>query len=328
MQPAQPALDENDSDSHPNPKGDMSQLNQQTLNQVVHATGVGLHSGRQVVMTLRPSEPDTGIRFVRTDLDEMVSIAARSANVGDTTMATSLCAQGAEIRTIEHLMSAFAGLGIDNAIVEVPADELPIMDGSAAPFVFLLQAAGIVPQPVLKRFLRVTRPLRCEDGDAWVSLAPYDGFHLEYTLSYEHPVFERAQNHSAVEFSTTSYVREVARARTFGFLADYERLRAAGLVRGGSLQNAVVLDDEQVLNDGGLRSRDELTKHKILDAIGDLYLTGHSVIGAFRGYKSGHRLNCALVNRLLDTPDAFEFVTFEDAAQAPVGYLAPALAAA
>ncbi len=307
----------------------MSQLKQQTLNQAVHACGVGLHSGENVVMTLRPAPENTGIRFVRTDGAQPISIPARSEYVGDTTLATSLKAHGASIGTIEHLMSAFAGLGIDNAIVEVPADELPIMDGSAAPFVFLLQSAGIVEQAALKRFLRIVEPLKIgNDRSGWVSLEPYEGFRLEYTVSYDHPVFARAQNHSVVEFSNTSYVREVARARTFGFLADYERLRTQGLVRGGSLQNAVVLDDERIINDGGLRTRDELTKHKILDAIGDLYLLGHPLIGAFRGYKSGHRLNCELVAQLLARPSAFEWVTFEDASLAPEGYLAPALEAA
>ena len=306
----------------------MSPLNQHTLNSVVHASGVGLHSGRSVCMTLRPAEPNTGIRFVRTDLAQPRVIAARCANVSDTVMATSLHAQGASVRTIEHLMSAFAGLGIDNAIVEVPADEVPIMDGSAAPFVFLLQAAGIAVQPVQKRFLRVKQAVKFSDGEGWASLEPHDGFRLEYTLRYDHPVFEGVQNHCVVEFSTTSYVREVARARTFGFLADYERLREQKLVRGGGLHNAVVIDDHSVLNEGGLRSRDELAKHKILDAIGDLYLLGYPLIGAFRGYRSGHRLNHALLECLLARPQAFEVVSFADASLAPAAYAVSDLAAA
>ena len=306
----------------------MPPLCQQTLNSPIHATGIGLHSGHPVNITLRPAEPDSGICFVRTDLARPVQIKALSQNVGATTMATCLAAGKTEIGTIEHLMSAFAGLGIDNAIVEVAADELPIMDGSAAPFVFLIQAAGIKVQSARKKFLRITKPLRFEDNGGWASLEPYAGLRLEYTLCYDHPVFQGSANHCDVEFSTTTYVREISRARTFGFLSDYERLRAKNLARGGSLQNAVVIDDHQVLNDGGLRCEDELAKHKLLDAIGDLYLLGHPLIGRFRGYKSGHGLNNGLLRCLLERPDAYEWVSFEDAALAPGGYATPTLEAA
>ncbi len=301
-------------------------LNQKTLRNVIRATGIGLHTGQKVYLTLRPAPVDTGIVFVRTDLDEPVTIEAVAANVGDTTMATTLARGKVSIATVEHLMAAFAGLGIDNAYVDVSAPELPIMDGSAAPFVFLLQSAGVEEQDAPKKFLRINKPVRYTEDDIVVELKPYDGFRLEYTLLYDHPVFETHKKRSVVEFSTTSFVKEVSRARTFGFLAEYEKLRAMNLAQGGSLDNVVVVDDYRILNDEGLRLEDEFVKHKILDAIGDLYLLGHSVIGAFYGHKSGHASNHALRCKLLDQPDAYEIVTFEDHETAPISFAKPALA--
>ncbi len=300
-------------------------LNQRTLKNVIRATGVGLHTGEKVYLTLRPAPVDTGIVFIRTDLDELVSLRAHAENVGDTTMATSLTNGDVEISTVEHLMSAFAGLGIDNAYVDVSAPELPIMDGSAAPFVFLLQSAGAEEQPAPKKFVRIKKTVSYARGDATVELRPYDGFRIEYTLFYDHPVFRKHKKSACVEFSTMAFVKEVSRARTFGFLADYEKLRSMNLARGGSLDNAVVVDDYRILNDEGLRLEDEFVKHKILDAIGDLYLLGHSMIGAFSGHKSGHGTNNALLRKLLAEKDAFEIVTFENAEDAPIAFSQPVL---
>jgi len=301
-------------------------LNQRTLKNVIRATGVGLHTGEKVYLTLRPAPVDTGIVFIRTDLDELVSLRAHAENVGDTTMATSLINGNVEISTIEHLMSAFSGLGIDNAYVDVSAPELPIMDGSAAPFVFLLQSAGAEEQPAPKKFVRIKKTVSYAQGDVTVELRPYDGFRIEYTLLYDHPVFRKHIKSACVELSTMSFVKEVSRARTFGFLADYEKLRSMNLARGGSLDNAVVVDDYRILNEEGLRLEDELVKHKLLDAIGDLYLLGHSMIGACSGYKSGHGSNNALLRKLLADQDAYEIVTFENAEDAPVAFSRPVLA--
>ena len=301
-------------------------LNQRTLKNVIRATGVGLHTGDKVYLTLRPAPVDTGIVFVRTDLDEPVAIRAHAENVGDTTMATSLSNGLVSISTVEHLLAAFAGLGIDNAYVDVSAPELPIMDGSAAPFVFLLQSAGIQEQDAAKKFIRIRKRVSYSQGDITAELSPYDGFKVEYTLLYDHPVFRTHRKRACVELSSMTFVKEVSRARTFGFLADYEKLRSMNLARGGSLDNAVVVDDYRILNDEGLRLEDEFVKHKILDAIGDLYLLGHSVIGAFSGYKSGHGPNNALLRKVLADEDAFEIVTFEDADSAPISFSRPVLA--
>lgn len=296
-------------------------LLQRTLKNVIRATGVGLHTGEKVYLTLRPAPVDTGIVFVRTDLDEPVAIPARAENVGDTTMATTLTDGRVSISTIEHLMSALAGLGVDNAFVDVSAPELPIMDGSAAPFVFLLQSAGIEEQEAPKKFIRILKKISyAQDDDVTAELEPYDGFRVQYTLLYDHPVFRKHSKTATVEFSTMAFVKEVSRARTFGFLADYEKLRSMNLARGGSLDNAVVVDDYRILNDEGLRLADEFAKHKILDAIGDLYLLGHSVIGAFSGHKSGHGPNNALLRKVLADEDAWEIVTFEDEADAPISF--------
>lgn len=305
----------------------METLNQRTLKNAIRATGIGLHTGAKVYLTLRPAPIDNGIVFVRTDLDEPVTIAALATNVGDTKMATTLYRDGVGISTVEHLMAAFAGLGIDNAFVEVSAGELPIMDGSAAPFVFLLQSAGVEEQPAAKKFIRIKKTVRHCDGDISVELKPYDGLKVEYTLLYDHPVFASHKNRAVVEFSTTAFVKEVSRARTFGFLAEYEQLRSMNLAQGGSLDNAVVVDDYRILNDEGLRLEDEFVKHKILDAIGDLYLLGHSVIGEFSGYKSGHSSNNALLRKVLADEDAFEIISFDAPEQSPISYTRPLLAA-
>ena len=306
-------------------------IHQRTLNNPIRATGVGLHTGEKIFLTLRPAPVDTGIVFVRTDLAQPVQIPARALNVGATTMATSLSNGEHTISTVEHLMSAFAGLQIDNALVEVSAAELPIMDGSAAPFVFLLQSAGIVEQPATRKFLRITRPVRYEVDDSFVELAPFDGFQLNYTLQYDHPAFDRQEHAVSMDFSATAYVKEISRARTFGFLSDLEKLRDMDLIKGGSLENAVVVDEQGILNEDGLRIEDEFAKHKILDAIGDLYLLGHSLIGRFTGYKSGHSANNLLLRQMLAEHEAgqpaFEIVTFDELAAAPSAYQ-PAAAAA
>ena len=306
-------------------------IHQKTLNNSIRATGVGLHTGEKVFVSLHPAPADAGIVFVRTDLHEPLEFKALACSVGATTMATSLCNGDYEISTIEHLMSAFAGLGIDNARVEVSAGELPIMDGSAAPFIFLLQSAGVVEQNAPKRFLRIKQRVRYEQGDIFAELSPYDGFRLQYTLQYDHPVFARHEHSVCGDFSSTTYVKEISRARTFGFLADYEKLRDMNLAKGGSLDNAVVVDEQGILNEDGLRIEDEFAKHKILDAIGDLYLLGYSVIGQFTGHKSGHGSNNQLLRKLISEKEAgkdvFDIVTFDDLNLAPAGYQ-PALAAA
>ncbi|HXH54709.1 MAG TPA: UDP-3-O-acyl-N-acetylglucosamine deacetylase [Gammaproteobacteria bacterium] len=302
-------------------------IKQRTLKNTIRAMGVGLHTGVKVVLTLKPAGIDEGIQFRRVDLNPVVTIAASTENVGDTTLSTTLIKDGVRVATVEHLLSAMAGLGIDNAIVEVSASEVPIMDGSAGPFVFLLQSAGILEQDAPKRFLRVKRKITVSDGDKWVSLEPFDGFKVSFTLDYDHPVLKNSVQKATLDFSTTSYVKEVSRARTFGFLSEYEWLRANNLALGGSLNNAIVLDDYRVMNEDGLRYEDELVKHKILDAVGDMYLLGTGVLGAFKGFKSGHTLNNKLLQALLAKKSAYEIVTFEDGAVSPITYLYPATAA-
>ena len=295
-------------------------IRQRTLKNVIRATGVGLHTGDKVYLTLRPAPADTGIVFTRTDLADPVSIPARVKNVGDTTLATTLVSGEVRISTVEHLMAAFAGLGIDNAWVDVSAPEVPIMDGSAAPFVFLLQSAGVEEQNAPKRFLRIRRRVEWTDGDVRLSLAPFDGFKVDFSLVYDHPVLRRHTQHASMDFSSTSFVKEVSRARTFGFLQDFEKLRSMNLARGGSLDNAVVVDEHRILNDGGLRHEDEFVRHKILDVIGDLYLLGHGIIGAFEGFKSGHTANNRLLREVIAQRDAWELVTFEGEAIAPISW--------
>jgi UDP-3-O-[3-hydroxymyristoyl] N-acetylglucosamine deacetylase len=301
-------------------------LRQRTLKNVIRATGVGLHTGDKVYLTLRPAAPDTGIVFRRVDLPTPVDIPARPENVGDTRLSTTLVSQGERVSTVEHLLSAFAGLGIDNAYVDVSAPEVPIMDGSAGPFVFLIQSAGIEEQSRAKRFVRIKRRVAVEDGDKYAIFEPFDGFKVEFSIDFDHPAFQTRAKSATVDFSTTSFVREVSRARTFGFLRDIEALRQNNLALGGSLDNAVVVDDYRVLNDEGLRYEDEFVRHKILDAIGDLYLLGHSLIGSFRGHKSGHALNNRLLRTLIADADAWEEVTFEDAERSPIAYMRPVAA--
>jgi UDP-3-O-[3-hydroxymyristoyl] N-acetylglucosamine deacetylase len=299
-------------------------INQRTLKNTIRATGIGMHTGEKVVVTLRPAPVDTGIVFSRVDMSPPIVIPALVGRVGDTTMATTLAAGKVRISTVEHLMSAFAGLGIDNALVEVDAAELPIMDGSAAPFVFLLQSAGIIEQDAPKKFIRILEETVHTDGDISVKLSPYNGFRVEYTLLYDHPVFRKHTKTAVVDFSSTTFVKEVSRARTFGFLADFEKLREMDLARGGSLDNAVVVDDFRILNEEGLRLEDEFVKHKILDAIGDLYLLGHSVLGSFCGYKSGHASNNALLRKVLANRNAWDVITFETERDiAPISFARP-----
>ena len=299
-------------------------IRQRTLKNVIRATGVGLHTGEKVYLTLRPASVNTGIIFRRVDLDVPVEIKASPENVGDTQLSTSLAKGDVRISTVEHLLSAFAGLGIDNAYVDLSAPEVPIMDGSAGPFVFLVQSAGIEEQNAPKQFIRIKKTVQVTDGDKWARFEPFNGFKVGFTIDFEHPVFQDQTQRAEVDFSTTSFVKEVSRARTFGFMRDIEQLRDRKLALGGSLDNAVVLDDFRVLNEDGLRYEDEFVKHKVLDAIGDLYLLGHSLIGAFSGYKSGHALNNKLLCALIADASAWEQVTFEDVDEAaPISFMKP-----
>ena len=298
-------------------------IRQRTLKNVIRATGVGLHTGHKVYLTLRPAPANTGIMFRRTDLQPEVEIRACPENVGDTTLSTTLVRDGVRVSTVEHLLSAMAGLGIDNAFVDISAPEVPIMDGSAGPFVFLLQSAGVRDLDAPKEFIRITRPVRVEDGDKWARFEPFDGFKVSFGIEFDHPVFNECSSEATVDFSTTSFVKEVSRARTFGFVRDLERLRESNLALGGNLDNAIVIDDYRVMNEDGLRYEDEFVKHKVLDAIGDLYLLGHSLIGAFLGYKSGHALNNRLLRALVADASAWEKVTFDDPEQAPIIYMKP-----
>ncbi len=294
-------------------------LRQRTLKSVVKATGVGLHSGVKVSLVLRPAQADTGVVFRRVDLTPPVDLKADALGVGDTRLASCLERDDVKVATVEHLMSALAGLGIDNIYVDVDAAELPIMDGSAAPFVFLLQSAGIEEQKAAKKFLRVKKTVEVRDGDKWAKLSPYDGFSIDFSIVFNHPAMDRAASRAHVDFADQSYLREVARARTFGFMQDVESLRDQGLALGGSLENAIVMDEYRVLNSDGLRYADEFVKHKILDAIGDLYLAGRPLLGAFSAHKSGHALNNQLLRALLADASAWEVVSFQNVAEAPVG---------
>ncbi len=297
---------------------------QRTIKNVIRATGVGLHSGEKVFLTLRPAATDTGIVFRRVDLDPVVEIPASGELVTETTLCTGLTREGAKVQTVEHLMSALAGLGIDNLHVDLSAAEVPIMDGSSGPFVFLLQSAGIVEQDAPKRFIRIKRPVEVREGDKIARFEPYDGFRLGFTVQFDHPAIPQSQSRAEVEFSTENYIREVSRARTFGFMRDLEYMRERNLGLGGSMDNAIVLDEFRVLNDDGLRYADEFVRHKILDAVGDLYLAGRPILGAFEGYKSGHALNNKLVRALLADQAAWEEVTYPEGATAPpVAYGTP-----
>jgi len=298
-------------------------IKQRTLKNVIRATGVGLHTGEKVYLTLRPAAADTGIVFRRVDLDQPVEIEAKATNVGDTTLSTTLVNGEVRVSTVEHLLSALAGMGIDNAYIDLNAPEVPIMDGSAGPFVFLIQSAGIEEQNAPKRFIRIKRNITVEDDDKWVRFEPFDGFKVGFAIDFDHPAFKEDYQAAEVDFSTTSFVKEVSRARTFGFMSQIETLRDNNLALGGSLDNAVVVDDYRILNEDGLRYVDEFVKHKILDSIGDLYLLGHSLIGAFSGHKSGHALNNKLLCTLLEQKDAWEEVTFADPKDAPISFVQP-----
>nr|PZN01993.1 MAG: UDP-3-O-[3-hydroxymyristoyl] N-acetylglucosamine deacetylase [Pseudomonadota bacterium] len=292
-------------------------LRQRTLKSAIKATGVGLHSGKKVTMTLRPAAPNTGVVFRRIDLPQPVDIPADALAVTDTRLCSLIEKDGVKVGTVEHIMSALAGLGIDNVYIDLDAPEVPIMDGSASPFVFLLQSAGIEEQRAPKRFMRIKKPVEVRDGDKWARFDPYDGFKLTFSIVFNHPVFEKSSQQVTVDFAETSYIKEVARARTFGFAQDVEMLRNHGLALGGSLDNAIVLDEYRVLNSDGLRYADEFVKHKVLDAIGDLYLVGHPIIGAFTAHKSGHGLNNQLLRATLAQADAWEIVSFDKAEEAP-----------
>jgi UDP-3-O-[3-hydroxymyristoyl] N-acetylglucosamine deacetylase len=300
-------------------------IRQRTLKNVIKATGITLHGGERAAITLRPAPVNTGILFRRIDLDPIVEIRALAEHVGDTRLSTTLMQGQVRVATVEHLLSAFAGLGIDNAFVDVTAAEIPIMDGSAGPFVFLIQSAGIEEQSAPKRFIRIKRKLKITDGDKWASFEPFNGFKVTFTIDFDHPLFKSDTKTATLDFSSLSYVKEVSRARTFGFMADFEKLQSMNLARGASLDNAIAIDDFRVLNEDGLRYENEFVKHKILDAVGDLYLLGSSLIGAFNGYKSGHALNNKLLRQLLLKQDAWEFVTFEDTQTAPISYVRPIL---
>jgi UDP-3-O-[3-hydroxymyristoyl] N-acetylglucosamine deacetylase len=301
-------------------------LRQRTLKTAIRATGVGLHTGEKVYMTLRPAAENSGVTFRRVDLDEPVDIPADAELVGETMLGTTLIKDGVKVATVEHLMSALAGLGIDNLNVDLSAPEVPIMDGSAGPFVFLLQSAGIEEQNAPKRFIRILKKVRVEDGDKWAQLTPFNGFKVNFRISFNHPVFNKLSQDASIDFSSTSFLKEVSRARTFCFLRDVEALRAQNLTLGGSMDNAIVLDDYRILNEDGLRYANEFVIHKILDAIGDLYLLGHSLIGEFTANKSGHDLNNKLLRALLKDSTAWEEVTFTDQKRSPISYATPAYA--
>lgn len=302
-------------------------IKQRTLRRIIGTTGVGLHSGRKVTLTLRPAAPNAGIVFRRVDLPEPREIRADPLRVADTRLSTCLEQDGARVSTVEHLMSALGGLGIDNVYIDLSGPEVPIMDGSAAPFVFLIESAGIEEQPAAKRFIRVLEPVEIREGDKWARLAPHPGFRMEFSIDFRHPAFPPHTRHGALEFSAAAYVKEISRARTFGFVQDVEAMRAQGLALGGSLDNAIVMDEYRVLNSDGLRYENEFVKHKMLDAAGDLYLLAHPLIGLFSAHKSGHGLNNQLLRKLLAQASAWEYVEFPRQEEAPAflaGLLQPA----
>jgi UDP-3-O-[3-hydroxymyristoyl] N-acetylglucosamine deacetylase len=302
-------------------------IKQRTIKQSVQEVGIGLHKGDKVTMTLRPAPANTGIVFRRVDLEPYADIPASANAVGDTMLCTCISNQdGATISTVEHLASALAGLGIDNIIVEVDSDELPIMDGSASPFIFLLQSAGIEELNAPKKFIKVIKPIRVEQEDKWAELRPYDGFRVDFRIDFDHPVISQTRQHMVLDLDSSSYVDEVSRARTFGFMKDLEYMNSKNLALGGSMENAVALDEYRVLNPEGLRYSDEFLKHKILDAIGDLYLGGHSIIGELVAYKTGHGVNNKLLNALLDNQECWEFVSYENQDQLPISYANPVAA--
>jgi UDP-3-O-[3-hydroxymyristoyl] N-acetylglucosamine deacetylase len=301
-------------------------IKQRTLKNVISATGVGLHTGEKVYLTLRPAPANSGIIFRRIDLNIPVEILARTENVGDTRLSTSLVKDNIKISTVEHLLSALAGLGIDNAYIDVSASEIPIMDGSASPFVFLIQSAGIEQQNVPKKFIRIKRTIEVKQGNKWVRFEPFEGFKVNLQIDFKHPVFQHVPQSAEIDFSQNVFVKEISRARTFGFMHEMEFLRENNLALGASLDNAIAMDEYRILNEEGLRYEDEFVKHKILDAVGDLYLLGHSLIGAFYGYKSGHDLNNALLKKLLANQTAWEMVHCDGDNKLPtINYLKPLL---
>lgn len=301
-------------------------IRQRTLKNEIKATGVGLHTGEKVYLTLKPAPADHGIVFRRVDLDPVVEIAAKAENVGETTLSTSLVCGDVKVSTVEHLLSAMAGLGIDNAIIDLTAAEVPIMDGSAGPFVFLIQSAGIRELDVPKKFIRIKKEVTVSEGDKVASFKPFNGFKVSFSIDFDHPVFQGRALESSIDFSSTSFVKEVSRARTFGFMHEIEYLRSKGLAKGGSMDNAIVVDEYRVLNEDGLRYEDEFVKHKMLDAIGDLYLLGNSLIGEFCAHKSGHALNNQSLRQLIAQPDAWEVVVFDNEEEAPISYVKLAMA--
>ncbi|WP_305460307.1 UDP-3-O-acyl-N-acetylglucosamine deacetylase [Photobacterium leiognathi] len=301
-------------------------IRQRTLKSIVQTTGVGLHSGRKVTLTLRPAAANTGVIYRRTDLNPPVDFPANADSVRDTMLCTAFVnEEGVRISTVEHLNAALAGMGIDNVIIEVNAPEIPIMDGSASPFIYLLQSAGIETLNTPKRFLRIKKPVRIEDGDKWAELVPYNGFRLDFAIEFNHPAIESDQQRLVLDFSSQSFVKNISRARTFGFMRDIEYLQSQNLCLGGSFDNAIVLDDYRILNDDGLRFDNELVTHKVLDAIGDLYMCGHNIIGEMRAYKSGHALNNKLLRAVLADQEAYEWSTFEDEQQVPVTFAQPGM---
>jgi len=302
-------------------------IRQRTLKNVIRATGVGLHTGKKIYLTLRPAPVDTGIVFTRTDLDPVVSVPALAEYVGETTLSSTLVKGDVRVSTVEHLMAALSGLGIDNAWIDVSAPEVPIMDGSSGPFVFLIQSAGIEEQNAAKKYIRILKEVSVVQDDKHVSLKPFNGFKVSYTLLYDHPVHRKYTKHASIDFSSTSFVKEVSRARTFGFMHEFEELRNRNLALGASMDNAVAVGDYRVLNEDGLRYEDEFVKHKILDCIGDLYLLGKTLIGEFNGYKSGHALNNLLLRKLISRQDCWEIVTFDEEEAAPISYMRPVFAA-
>ena len=296
-------------------------IKQRTLKNVIRATGIGLHTGEKILLTLRPAPVDTGIVFRRVDLPKPVELRARPENVTDTRLSTTLESNSVKVSTVEHLMSAFAGLGIDNVYVDLSGAEVPIMDGSAGPFVFLIQSAGIMEQTAPKRFIRIRKPIEVRDGDKWARFEPWDGFKVSFTIDFDHPIFRNSSQVATIDFSTTSFVKEISRARTFGFMSHLETLRQNGLARGGGLDNAIVMDDFRILNEDGLRYEDEFVKHKILDAIGDLYLLGHPLIGAFSAKKSGHALNNLLLRALVADRESWELVSYHESDRAAISFM-------
>ncbi len=295
-------------------------IKQRTLKNTIRATGVGLHTGQKIYLTLHPADIDAGIIFRRVDLNPPVEIRATAHNVGETTLSTCLIAGDVRVSTVEHILSAMAGLGIDNALVELDAPEVPIMDGSAGPFVFLLQSAGIQEQPAYKKFVRVLKEVTLKDGDKVATFLPFDGFKVNFSIAFDLPVFQGRNLETTVEFSSGSFVKEISRARTFGFMHEIEYLRSKGLAQGGSMDNAIVVDEYRILNEDGLRYEDEFVKHKVLDAIGDLYLLGNSLLCEYRAHKSGHSLNNRALRLLMEQKDAWEYVTFEEASDVPIAY--------